>query len=237
MFRSHRRAVVYSQYEHARLAGALAERWGNARFPRPALPFDAFVAGVALHDFGYGVLDEHPIGEMDRTERLATLAALVEARLADPVAEALALHHARRLIADNDAALTERCEARIVDLLARTGIDRAAYEAADRITDLCDSIAFHFCFEHEHAGRVRVPASAGAADRSRRRDGDEPSVEASGADGTRAIDWTVDAEGRVTLSPWPLAVPSLDVLVVAFEARGYPETLVPRAVPCEVRPG
>lgn len=229
MFRSRRRPVVYSQYEHARLAGRIAERWGNARFPRPELPFASFVAGVTLHDFGYGLLDEHPIGEMDRDERRSTLAALVESRMGDPVAETVALFHARRLIGDEHPALAARCEARIGSVLAATGIDRRAHAAADRVTDLCDSVAFHFCFEHERAGRVAVPI-APSAERA-----DDGAERAAGGLGT--IDWTLDATGRVTLSPWPLNVIELDVPVVAFEAAGYPDTLVPLVVPCRLRPG
>lgn len=220
MFRSRRRALVYSQYEHARLAGALAQRWGNARFPRPDLPFASFVAGVALHDFGYGLLDEHPIGEMDHAERVATLSALIEARLADPVAETVALFHARRLTGDTDAGVAARCEARIDELLAATGIDRAAHAAADRITDLCDSVAFSFCFERAGRGRVAVPVAGGTADAS-----------------TCSIEWSVDGAGLIAFEPWPLDVAALDTSVVAFAAEGYPDRLVPHLVPARVRPG
>ena len=62
MFRSSRRDVVFPQAEHARLAGAIALAWGNERFARPALPFDAFVRGVTLHDRGYGQLDADGMG-------------------------------------------------------------------------------------------------------------------------------------------------------------------------------
>lgn len=217
MFVSRRRPIVYSQYEHARLAGALALHWGNDRFPRPPLPFDAFVAGVTLHDFGYGLLDAHPIGAMEASERRATIARLVEARLADPIAGTVALFHARRLIGDADPDLAARCETRIETALTGGGPARAAYETADRITDLCDTVAFHYCFERPHASDVEVPCTGAR-------------------DATCRIGWTLDEQGGVTLEPWPLSVPRLDVAVVAFDARDYPATLVPSVTTCRVRP-
>jgi len=220
VFRSRRRPIVFSQYEHARLAGALARHWGNERFPRPPLPFESFVAGVVLHDFGYGLLDEHPIGAMAAAERRATLERLVDARLADPIAETVALFHARRLIGQADPALAARCERRIEAALAHTGYSRAAHETADRITDLCDSIAFHFCFESARRGAVEVECVATSA---------TPST-------TRPLDWTLDEHGRVTLEPWPLSVPRLDTDVIAFEATGFPATLVPLTVACGIAP-
>src|SRR5207249_1188152 len=66
MFRSQRRDVVFPQAEHAELAGDLALAWGNDEFDRPALPFDSFVRGVALHDRGYGELDTDEIGVVAR---------------------------------------------------------------------------------------------------------------------------------------------------------------------------
>ena len=64
MFRSRRRAVIFPQAEHMRLAGALAAHWGNGRFPRPPLDFLSFTLGVALHYRGYGLFDDDPLGAM-----------------------------------------------------------------------------------------------------------------------------------------------------------------------------
>ena len=50
---------LIAQDDHARLAGELARRFGNARFARPAR-FDSFVAGVALHDSGWPIHDDAP---------------------------------------------------------------------------------------------------------------------------------------------------------------------------------
>jgi hypothetical protein len=60
VFPSGRRPIVFPQADHARFSAAIALAWGNDDFPRPPLPFGAFVRGVALHDRGYAELDNDP---------------------------------------------------------------------------------------------------------------------------------------------------------------------------------
>jgi len=45
--------------DHARLAGAIAERWGNDVFAEPE-PRDRVLLGIATHDDGWAVRDAHP---------------------------------------------------------------------------------------------------------------------------------------------------------------------------------
>jgi hypothetical protein len=45
--------------DHARLAGAFAEAWGNARFRKPE-PRGRVLYGIAAHDDGWAVRDAHP---------------------------------------------------------------------------------------------------------------------------------------------------------------------------------
>jgi len=45
--------------DHARLAGAIAERWGNEVFALPE-PRDRVLLGIATHDDGWAVRDAHP---------------------------------------------------------------------------------------------------------------------------------------------------------------------------------
>jgi hypothetical protein len=59
-----RRAVgselwLFTQHDHAQLAGELAQRFGNARFARPE-PREATVRGIALHDCGWPLHDDAP---------------------------------------------------------------------------------------------------------------------------------------------------------------------------------
>ena len=45
--------------DHARLAGAFAEAWGNAKFRKPE-PRGRVLRGIASHDDGWAVRDAHP---------------------------------------------------------------------------------------------------------------------------------------------------------------------------------
>ena len=50
------------------------------------------------------------------------------------------------------------------------------------------------------------------------------------------VTYAIDGEGEVTLAPWPLRVPCLEGLLVAFQADGYPERPVPVVVEYTIRP-
>jgi hypothetical protein len=196
--------------------GRFALAWGNDRFPRPALPFDSFVAGVTLHDRGYGQLDVDPVGGEMPVERWAELQLLGAApRGADPVVDLVAALHVHRLIGDGREPVLAAARARIGALLPglreAAGVGEAQALEADRVTDLCDRAAFVFCFERPADGAVDVAGGR--------------------------VAYAVDGAGLVELSPWPLAVPAVDGLILGYEADGYPGELEPVVVPFAVRPG
>jgi hypothetical protein len=97
------------------------------------------------------------------------------------------------------------------------GVSVADAADADRITDLCDRVAFGFCFEQPAEGSIHVAPAPG-----------EIPV---------AIRYELDGEGRFSLSPWPLGVPELRGLILAYRARGYPDELEPVVVAFEAAPG
>ena len=101
MFESKTRDIIIPQYEHGRLAGALAQVWGNENFKRPALPFASFVQGIAQHDWHYGLLDNLSISGASEAEWLAMARLGLELRLDDRVADILMKLHLRRLYAFN----------------------------------------------------------------------------------------------------------------------------------------
>ena len=68
MFKSRRRPIIIPQSEHLRLAGTLAYLWGNQDFDFPSINRTSLVGGVSLHDRGYGILDNSPVGEMPKLE-------------------------------------------------------------------------------------------------------------------------------------------------------------------------
>ena len=51
--------ILIRHQDHARLAGAFAEHWGNSRFPRPE-PFAHILVGVARHDDAWAARDSSP---------------------------------------------------------------------------------------------------------------------------------------------------------------------------------
>ncbi len=157
MFRSTTRPVVYPQAEHARLAAVIAAVWRPDTIP---LPFESFVRGVALHDRGYGELDNDSLGEIEQARWLEIMRRGFEQQDDDPVVDLVVALHIRRLVGkattEFAAALPARFEV--------AGVSEADAAAADAVTDLCDRISFSFCFEEPGAGTIGSVAYAVAAD-------------------------------------------------------------------------
>ncbi len=219
MFESRRRNINFTQYEHMRLAGTLAQHWGNGEFARPDLPTASFNTGVALHDLGFGTADEYSIGAMSSAQRAYTLERLMNTELSDRIAETVVKHHALRLMDDVEHAdLKAECRKYIGQLVQETGISETRYLRADAVTAFCDSVAFHFCFEKPFTGTVDV----------------HPDIE---SEQRCPVKIDMDGRGHVQVSPWPFDCPSLNGYLLAFERDVYPTKLRAIQVPWEVSPG
>ena len=203
MFRSKQQPVVYPQAEHSRLSGVVAAAWGNDDVARPRLPFDSFVRGVALHDRGYGELDDDPLGEVTPERWLSIARRGFDAQDNDPVVDLVVAMHVRRLVSHvtfpGGAETLAEFDAELVQRIEAAGVDAAAAAAADPITDLCDRLAFSFCFEEADSGTVE----------------------------RLGMSYAVNEDGSATLAPWPLAVPSLSETVTGYRSKGYPDRLEP----------
>jgi hypothetical protein len=212
---------VIPQYEHGRLAGTLAQHWGNEEFERPAMNFASFVAGVALHDWHYGFGDDLPIDGAAEKEWVAMTQRGLALRLPDPISDIVAKLHLRRLCSYNHnptaervalmAAFDEVVQAR----LPETGHSRAEFEWADKITQFCDNVAFHFSFESERELAANVWARSGDKEET-------------------AVTYRIRPQGQVVIDPWPFAVPAISGMVIAYQAEGYPHVLEPVVVPFSV---
>ncbi len=220
MFRSRNRSIIVPQAEHARFAGAIAYLWGNDAFAPPELDPNAFALGVAIHDRGYGELDAAGIGEADAATWLAMQRAGLAARHPDPIVDTIALTHIRRLVSGKTSPaaqeLVREFDEVIAENVARTGLDHGAFETADSITAVCDSISFLFCFEERSSvsREVVVDHTTGA---------------------TRTIEIAINDGGEVRLRPWPLAVREMTGFLIAYHETGYPGNPTPILLPYSLR--
>ncbi len=211
MFRSKAEPIVFSQFEHLRLSGELALLWGNRDFDPPPIPRGSFVAGVGLHDRGYGLIDDSPIGGMADSEWMAIARRGFAMRYSDPVADLIAKYHVRRLAGHGDSgdrrALAAGFSAEIDRLLGEHGFARDVFDRIDQITNLCDRISFDFCFGEPAQGMLPVHP----------RNGESAEIEVS---------YRVEAE-CINLDPWPLSVDSHESYLIAYRVEGYPQVLDP----------
>jgi hypothetical protein len=128
-----------------------------------------------LHDRGYPEHDVDQIGVASRERWLEIQRAGFGEHDDDPVVDLVVSMHVARLVGDDEAM-----NGAIPRLRERAGVSKADAEAADRVTAVCDGIAFDVCFE---------------------------------------------GLSELEVHPWPFAVPTLEVILVGFEADGYPERL------------
>ena len=214
MFRSTRRPIVVPQAEHARLAGVLAHRWGNETFRRPLSSHADFVLGVTTHDRGFRLLDADEIGEMtdERWEQIARAGFAMETP--NKVADHLVRLHIRRLV-DGPMARDFDKTLRQSQIASRLSDDEC--DAADRIVELCDWIAYDFCLERPVDRVVAVRPSTGA-----------PTVE---------ITYVLDGFGHIAIDPWPFATATMVDFVIGYESAGYPGRAMPVLVPFAASPG
>jgi hypothetical protein len=219
MFRSKARPIVIPQYEHGRLAGILAQQWGNDNFDRPSMNFASFVEGVALHDWHYGFGDNLPIDGADEDAWLAMTRRGLALRLPDPISDIVAKLHLRRLCSYNPTAERVALMAEFDEVvqvrLPETGHSRVEFDWADKITRFCDNVAFHFSFEVER----ELSANVGMRVNDKRE---------------TAVTYHIQPHGQIIIDPWPFAVPTISGMILGYQAEGYPDVLLPVVVPFQI---
>ncbi len=211
MFKSKQRPVAIPQWEHQKLAGTLALLWGNAEFERPPAPFESFLTGIGLHDRAYGPLDNLPIGEIPEEVWLALTRSGFEMAWADPVADLITKMHLKRLASYGRAPARQAMAAEMAQAaqakIEQHGLDATTFERIDHITNLCDRIAFDFCFEVPTEGEVRIFP---------RNDRDEEIT----------VGYRIQ-DGTIRVDPWPFGVESHTGYLVGYQLEGYPTVLEP----------
>ncbi len=221
MFISKVRPIAVPQAEHQRLAGALALAWGNADFERPAVPLESFVLGIGLHDRAYGKLDQSPIGVISEEAWQALTWRGFEQEWADPIADLITKRHLQRLASYSQSperqAMAARMEEAIQTKIQEHGLDPELLRRIDRITNLCDSVAFDFSFEATTKGSIKIFAHNHSPEEV-------------------AVSYRVEG-GTIWLDPWPLSVERLNGYILGYQLEGYPQRLEPVLLNYQVIPG
>ena len=215
MFKSKSRPIVIPQSEHLRLAGALAMLWGNGDFDIPPVERNSMIAGMALHDRGYGLLDNSAIGEMSEEEWQGIARRSFSKNSSDVVADTIIRYHIRRLASysntDARRAMVAEFSQAIDEQIKSHGLPKEVFDRMDRITELTDNVSFAFCFDVPDSGVVSIFP--------RNREDSEISVH-----------YRVE-NGIMNVSPWPFSVDFYNGYIFAYPLDGYPERLDPFILP------
>jgi hypothetical protein len=215
MFKSKRRPIVTPQSEHLKLVGTLAMLWGNDDFDFPPIERTSMIAGMGLHDRGYGYLDNNPIGGMDDSIWFEIARRGFYMPCSDLVADTIVKYHIRRLAEHGDStgrkALAAEFSAAVDEQLKGHNLSKELFDRMDRITDLCDNLSLNFCFDVPASGTVSVyPRNTG--------------------DREVTVNYHVE-DGVISASPWPFSVDRYEGYLVAYQLDGYPEQLDPVILP------
>lgn len=211
MFKSKRRPIVTPQAEHLRLVGTLAMLWGNDKFDVPPIEQSSMIAGMGLHDRGYGLIDNSAIGGMAEAEWEQIARNGFYMQYSDIVADTIVKYHIRRLASHDESpervTMTAEFSQVIDEQLASHNLSRKLFDRLDRITNLCDKISFDFCFDVPESGAVAVfPRNEGDAEIT--------------------IQYHVE-NGIISANPWPFSVDTYEGYLIAYKLDDYPKQLDP----------
>ena len=211
MFKSKSRPIVIPQSEHLRLVGTMAMLWGNEKFDVPPVERNSMVAGMGLHDRGYGMLDNSAIGEMVEEEWQHIARRSFSMPSSDIISDTIIKYHIRRLASFSKTgereALTAEFSQVIDDQLKSHGLSKEVFDRMDRITELTDNISFAFCFDTPDSGKVSI-------------------FPQNGKDTEVPVKYRVE-NGTIHVEPWPFSVNHYEAYIFAYPLDGYPEWLDP----------
>jgi hypothetical protein len=215
MFKSKRRAILTPQSEHLKLVGTLAMLWGNEDFDLPPIERTSMIAGMGLHDRGYGYLDNAPIGELTDEIWLPIAQRGFYTDCSDVLSDTIVKYHFQRLASHGQTKARKELAAEfsrsIDEQLKAHDLSKSLFDRMDRITDLLDQISFSFCFD--------IPASSEVSIFPR-----------NGEDAEVKVRYEVD-DGVIHVDPWPFSVEENQGYLLAYYLDGYPENLDPFILP------
>jgi len=212
MFKSKMRLIIIPQSEHGRLSGVLASLWGNEGFDRPAFDFGAFVEGVILHDWNYGLVDTLPIMEAGEEEWLTMAACGVHHTFENPVIDIVVKLHLKRLLNAHNyperQKLVRVIDRHVASRLPQTAFTLTDFEWADKITRFCDMVAFDFSFEQPTTETIKLYARRGVGQMT-------------------PVTYEIKPNGEIQVDPWPFSVPCYSGFIFGYQREGYPNDLCP----------
>ena len=215
MFKSKSRPIVIPQSEHLRLVGALAMLWGNDEFELPPVERNSMIAGMGLHDRGYGQIDNFPIGEMDEEEWQRIARRSFTMPTSDVIADTIIKYHIRRLASYSNTeerkVFASEFSQAIDEQLKSHHFSKEVFDRIDRITELTDNISFTFCFGAPGSGEVSI-------------------FPRNEEDREVAVKYQVE-NGSLHVSPWPFSADHYDGYILAYPLDGYPDRLDPFILP------
>ena len=219
MFKSKRRDIVTPQTEHLKLVGTLAMLWGNENFDMPLIERNSMIAGMGLHDRGYGYLDNAPIGGMTDEVWIPIARRGFFMECSDIVADTIVKYHFRRLASHGETEARKSLAAEFSQSIDRqlkeNDLPKILFDRIDRITDLCDMISFSFCFDVPVSGEVFIHPR-------------------NGEDNEASVRFEVE-NGIIHVEPWPFSVNEHIGYLVAYRMEGYPERLDPVILPYQLQ--
>lgn len=219
MFRSKRRQIVTPQSEHLKLVGTLAMLWGNEQFESPPIERSSMIAGIGLHDRGYGYLDNSPVGGMHDEEWEVIGRRGYSMPCTDKVADTIVKYHFRRLASHGTSEIRKTMYAdfnRILqEQIEHHNFSQTVFDRIDRITDLLDRLSYEFCFDVPASGSISIFP----------RNGEETEI---------TLEYHVE-DGEINVSPWPFSVDEHPGYLVAYQMDGYPERLDPVILPYRLK--
>ena len=218
MFKSKNRAIVTPQSEHLKLVGALAMLWGNVDIDSPPFDRNSIIAGMGLHDRGYGCIDNFAIGGMSEEEWIKITRRSFYMQYSDVVADTIAKYHLKQLASHDKSvgrkAITAEFSQVIDEQLKQHNLSREIFDRTDRITELCDMISFDFCMDDPGSGSVSI-------------------FQRYSQDQEVPIQYHVE-NGVIRVTPWPFSISSYEGYLIAYRTDGYPEKLDPVILPYQL---
>ena len=192
--------------------------WGNDDFDLPPVERNSMIAGMALHDRGYGLLDNSALGEMSEEEWQGIARRSFSMHSSDIVADTIVKYHIRRLSSyfdtDERKTLTAQFSHAIDEQLKSHNLSKKLFDRMDRITALTDNISFTFCFDVPDFGEVSI-------------------FPRNGTDTEVSVRYHVE-NGMIRVEPWPFSVDRYEGYILAYPLDSYPKLLDPIILPYQL---